>query len=118
MSISTYSPDIVYFDIVPPLHYAGTAALRGRFSEWFDGFEGGIGQDIHDLNVLVSGDIAATHMLIRASGTRKNGRDVELWVRATSCCQRSNNGWLIVHEHVSLPVDLESGRAAMETRPT
>jgi ketosteroid isomerase-like protein len=37
--ISCYSPDIVYFDIVPPLQYVGLAALRGRFLNWFDGFE-------------------------------------------------------------------------------
>ena len=36
--MSLYSPDIVYFDVVPPLQYTGSAALRGRFLEWFDGF--------------------------------------------------------------------------------
>jgi hypothetical protein len=30
--MSFYSPDIVYFDIVPPLQYVGSAALRERFS--------------------------------------------------------------------------------------
>jgi ketosteroid isomerase-like protein len=43
--MAAYSPDIVYFDVVPPLRYAGSAALRGRFSEWFDGYQGPIGID-------------------------------------------------------------------------
>ena len=115
--MSVYSPDIVYFDLVPPLQYVGSAALRGRFLHWFDGWKSSIGQEIHDLTILASGDVAATSMLIRATGTLKNGREVRLWVRATSSCQRSNHKWLITHEHISLPVDLESGSVAMDLVP-
>ena len=115
--MSLYSPDIVYFDVVPPLQYIGSAALRGRFSRWFDGWQGAIGQEIRDLNILASGDVAVACMLIRASGTLKNGREVGYWVRVTNCCRRSNHRWLITHEHVSLPVDFESGSAAMDLVP-
>lgn len=43
--MSHYSPDVVYFDAVPPLQYVGSAVLRGRFLQWFDGYKSGIGQD-------------------------------------------------------------------------
>ena len=102
--MSLYSPDIIYFDVVPPLKYAGAAALRRRFLQWFDGWKGSIGMEIRDLNILASGDIAVAHWLSRASGTLKNGQEVGSWVRATSCCRRSNHGWLITHEHISLPI--------------
>jgi ketosteroid isomerase-like protein len=115
--MSFYSPDVVYFDLVPGLQYTGAAALRGRFLEWFEAYQGSIGQEIRDLNTGASGDIAIAHMLIRASGTLKNGPEVGFWVRATSCCHRSNHRWLITHEHVSLPVDLRSGRAALDLVP-
>jgi ketosteroid isomerase-like protein len=115
--MSLYSPDIVYFDVVPPLQYTGSAAVRGNFLRWFDGFKSSIGQEIRGLNILVSGDIAVAYMLIRASGTLKDGREVGYWVRATLCCQRSDHRWLITHEHISLPVDFESGRAAMDLVP-
>lgn len=115
--MSFYSPDVIYFDLVPPLQYVGSAALRDRFVHWFDGFESGIGQEIHDLTVLSSADVAVTCMLIRASGTRKNGPEVGFWVRATSSFQRSDRGWLITHEHISLPVDLQSGKAALDLAP-
>jgi ketosteroid isomerase-like protein len=114
--MSFYSPDIVYFDVVPGLQYTGSAALRPRFLEWFDGFKS-FNQEIRDLNILASGDIAVAYMLVRASVTLKNGREVGYWVRTTSCCQRSNHSWLVTHEHVSLPVDFESGSAAMDLVP-
>jgi ketosteroid isomerase-like protein len=115
--MSFYSPDIVYFDIPPGLQYTGSTALRGRFQEWFDAYKSSIGQEIRDLHISASGDIAVAYMLIRAGGTLKNGQEVGFWVRATSCCQRSDNGWWITHEHVSVPVDPESGRAAMDLVP-
>jgi ketosteroid isomerase-like protein len=115
--MSLYAPDVVYFDLVPPLRYAGSAALRARFSRWFDGWDGPIGMEIGDLTVAASGDIATAFMLLRASGTRTNGPEVGYWVRTTNGFQRSDHGWLITHEHVSLPVDFESGRAVMDLVP-
>lgn len=115
--MACYTPDVVYFDAVPPLHYVGADALRGRFLHWFEGWDGPIGQEIHDLRILAGGDVAATSMLIRATGTVKGGPDVTRWVRTTSNCRRSDGTWLIAHEHVSFPVDVASGSAALDLEP-
>jgi ketosteroid isomerase-like protein len=115
--MSLYSPDVVYFDLVPPLQYVGADALRERFREWFESFEGPIGQEISELNVVESGDVAIAHMLIKAGGKRRNGPEVSFWVRTTDGCRRSNGEWLITHEHVSLPVDPMSRSAAMDLAP-
>ena len=115
--MSLYSADIVYFDLVPPLQYIGSAALRQRFLQWFDGWKSSIGMEIRDLTIVASGDVAAAHMLLRASGTLKNGHEVGYWVRASDCCRRSDDGWLITHEHVSLPVDIVSRSAAIDLVP-
>jgi ketosteroid isomerase-like protein len=112
-----YSHDVVYFDVVPPLHYAGSSALRARFLRWFDGYQGSISMEIRDLNLLVSGDIAVAYWFSRASGTLTNGREAGSWVRVTNCCQRSKQGWLVTHEHVSIPVDLSSRTPAMGLEP-
>jgi uncharacterized protein (TIGR02246 family) len=115
--MSLYSADVAYFDTVPPLQYAGSAALRERFQRWFDGWEGLFELETRDVHVLASGDIAVAYRFSRARGTLRNGRKAESWVRATSCCQRSHHGWLITHEHVSWPVDVTNGRAAMDLTP-
>jgi ketosteroid isomerase-like protein len=115
--MALYASDIVYFDAVPPLQFTGSAAIRRNFLRWFDAWQSAIGQDIRDLHIVASGEIALAHMLIRASGTLKNGREVGYWVRATVGCQRSDQRWVITHEHISLPVDVASGRAAMDLVP-
>lgn len=115
--MSVFSPDIVYFDVVPPLKYAGSDVLRDRFVHWFDRWTSSIGQEVREVSVVASGNVAVAHMLIRASGTLKIGRDVDYWVRTTNSLRRSDDSWLITHEHVSLPVDVESGRAVMDLVP-
>jgi ketosteroid isomerase-like protein len=115
--LSFYSPDVVYFDLVPPLQYVGSDALRGRFQHWFDSYHGSIGQDIHDLTISAGEPVAIASMLIRSGGTLKNGNQVEFWVRATSVLRQSNDGWLIAHEHISLPVDVATGRAVTDLKP-
>jgi ketosteroid isomerase-like protein len=115
--MSHYSPDIIYFDAVPPLQYVGSAALRDRFRQWFDGYESGIRQDVRDLNIAVGEDIAFASMLVRTGGTLKNGHELETWARATSCYKRSDHTWLITHEHISVPIDPGTMRAALDLAP-
>jgi uncharacterized protein (TIGR02246 family) len=115
--MALYADDVVYFDLVPPLRYAGADALRARFLDWFGRWQGPIGQETHELNVIADEHVAGAHMLIRAHGTLNDGRDVDYFVRVSNACARSQGGWLITHEHVSLPVDLASRTAVMDLTP-
>jgi uncharacterized protein (TIGR02246 family) len=115
--MAVYSPDVVYFDVVPPLQYVGSAALRGRFTQWLDGYDGPVAFEARQFAVSARGDMAVAHWLSRAAGTLKNGREVGAWVRATSCCERIDGGWLVTHEHISLPVDMRTGSAVADLVP-
>jgi uncharacterized protein (TIGR02246 family) len=115
--MSLYAPDSTYFDVVPPLHFDGSAAIRRNFQRWFDEYQGPISLETRGLDISASGDVAFAHMLHRDSGTMKDGQERAVWVRSTVCCQRSNSRWLITHEHISVPVDLRSGRATMDLAP-
>jgi uncharacterized protein (TIGR02246 family) len=101
--MSLYASDIVYFDVVPPLQFKGPDEVRRNFKRWFDEYEGSIGLETHELQLAVSADVAFVHMLHVDSGTRNNGVDGAVWIRSTVCCRRSNDKWLITHEHISMP---------------
>lgn len=115
--LSLYATDAIYFDLVAPLRFTGLDEIRHNFLRWFDTWQSAIGMEIRELNILMSGDVAAAFMLHRTSGTLKDGREVDYWVRATVCSQRSDRGWLIKHEHISVPVDLKSGRVIRDAVP-
>ena len=115
--MSLYSPSIVYFDVVPPLRFIGSGAVRANFIRWFNEYEGPIGLETEDLNLEVSGDVAFAHMLHLDKGNTKSSGPQKFWLRSTVCCRRSNDRWLITHEHISLPVDFRSGSVLMDLVP-
>lgn len=112
--LACYAPDVTYFDVGPPLQSTGTSALRERFLRWFSSYASPIDQDIRDLTVTASGDLAVASMLIRSGGTLAGGPAIEFSVRCTSTFQRSGDTWLIAHEHVSVPVDLATRAATTD----
>jgi ketosteroid isomerase-like protein len=61
--------------------------------------------------------MAFTHSLNGISGTMKNGQKADRWLRWTACYRKTNGKWLIVHEQVSVPVDLRSGKAVLDLQP-
>jgi ketosteroid isomerase-like protein len=115
--MAVYARDVVYFDVVAPLRFDGADALRARFTRWFDGYRGEIAMEMRDLHIVTRGELAVAFWLSRSSGTLTDGRQVGAWVRATSCCLQSAGAWAIVHEHISLPVDLQTGIAARDLVP-
>ncbi len=116
-TMSLYAPDIVYFDLVPPLQYVGADAVRRNFLRWFTSWKSPIGVEIRDLHILARGETAFAYLLHRTSGTLMDGREVDYWVRATVGCHLSGGTWLIGHEHISFPVNPQTWTAVMDLVP-
>jgi uncharacterized protein (TIGR02246 family) len=116
--MSYYTPDILVFDVAPPLQYAGTDAYRKNFEEWFPSFEGPVGCEIRDLSITTGDDVAFSHSLNRISGTRTNGEETDVWVRATLGFRKVDGKWRIAHEHVSVPFYMDgSYKGAVDLKP-
>ncbi|HEY7059858.1 MAG TPA: nuclear transport factor 2 family protein [Chloroflexota bacterium] len=111
----SYAPDIVMFNLAPPLLATGTD--RHGLETWLASFQGPIGYELRDLRVTVGVGVAFSHSLNRLSGTRTDGQQVDMWSRATVCYRKLGNQWLVVHEHNSVPFDMETGRALVDLQP-
>ena len=114
--MSIFAPDIVSFDIEAPLKHMGAEAKRRNWTKVFATYQQ-LGYEIRDLTITVGGDVAFAHSLNRLSGTLKNGNGSGFWVRATFCFRKIDGNWLIAHDHVSVPLDVESGRALLNLEP-
>jgi len=116
--VSHYARNILLFDLAPPLEYSGTDALRKSLEEWFPTFDGGIGFEIHRLQISIGNDAAFSHSLNHISGTRTTGEETDVWVRATVGFRKVEGKWLVTHEHVSVPFYMDgSNRAAVDLKP-
>jgi uncharacterized protein (TIGR02246 family) len=109
MSLNT--PDVVVFDIPAPLQVVGNQAYRKNIVAWLDSHRGPVTFETRDLSIAVSEDLAFTHSLFRVSGTLRSGQQIDHWVRLTFCLRKVGDEWLIAHEHVSLPIDLQADTA-------
>jgi ketosteroid isomerase-like protein len=115
--LALYASEIVSYDIVPPLRYVGVGDYRRPWEEAFQAYEAPIEYEVRDLTVIAGDDIAFAYSLNRMSGVLKSGGRTDFWLRWTVCFRRIDERWLVTHEHVSVPADIERGTAVLDLRP-
>ena len=117
MSIYAPGETVVAYDIAPPLQYKGREAYRADYKQFLDLYEGPLDVEYRDLHIVAGDDVAFIYALERLSGTLKGGQKTDMWLRATSGLRKIDGKWYIVHDHLSVPADPETGKAMMELKP-
>ena len=117
--MKAYAPGqtLVVFDVVPPRQYVGAAAYRKDWQTFFNSLEGPITVELSDLEVGADRNLAYSHSIQRVAGTDKQGKKLDLTVRVTDVYKKARGRWLIIHEHVSVPVDLDTGKPDLSSKP-
>jgi uncharacterized protein (TIGR02246 family) len=117
--MKVYAPGqgLVVFDVIPPREYVGAAAYRKDWQTFLDNFDGPISVELTDLDVGADRNLAYSHSIQRVSGTDKQGKKLDLTVRVTDVYQKIGGRWLIIHEHVSVPVDLATDKPDLASKP-
>jgi ketosteroid isomerase-like protein len=115
--MALYADDVVAYDIVPPLQYVGKQAYRKDYETFLAQYQGNLRVGVKDLHVGAVGDLGYATGLELIGGTLANGQKSEVWLRFTSLFRRVNGKWLDFHDHVSVPTDMESGKAMLELKP-
>lgn len=114
---SGFAPDVVMFDLIEPLRYAGKAAVAERAQQWLSSFKAPPGYEVRDLKVTAGDDVAFCHSLNRVVGTTHQGTQIDMWWRATVCFQKVEGNWVVTHEHSSVPFNMQSGEASLNLNP-
>ena len=117
--MKVYVPDqtLFVFDVVPPRQYVGAAAYRKDWDDFMKTLNGPVKFEINDLAVTVDGNLGFSHSIQHITGKDQNGKPVDLTVRVTDAYRKINGNWLIVEEHVSVPVDLDTGKPDLASKP-
>lgn len=112
-----YDPDVVAYDIVPPLQYVGWDAYRKVYQGFLAQYKGPLEVEFRDVHISVRGDLAFVTGLERLGGTLISGQKSSIWARFTSILRKTNGKWLDIHDHVSVPADIASGKASLDLKP-
>lgn len=97
--------DIHSFNVTPPMQTVGADQLIEGSRQWFASYQTDISYDVTDVDVTTSGDLGVIRFVYRVRGTLVDGPDVDMTVRATLVCRRTDGTWRIIHDHESVPWD-------------
>ena len=113
-----YAPgDQLYvFDAIPPRAYVGWEAYKKDWQELFATYPK-ISMRMVEQHITVVGPLAYNYSIQGGALVDKAGKKTEMIVRVTDVYRKMNGKWLIVHEHVSFPVDPATGKADMMSKP-
>jgi ketosteroid isomerase-like protein len=110
------APDIVSFDLAPPLKITGTD--RKGLEAWFATWQGNIEYKLADVVITSAETLAFARSLNRIGGTKTGGEKTSVWVRSSVCFERRNGAWKVVHVHASVPFYMDGSlRAAVDLEP-
>lgn len=122
--MSFYVDDIFTYDLMAAptdagleMAFDGEAIWRQNWVTFFGIFADDLVISIEDLTVDKKGDLATVYGLTRLEGTIQGGPHVDIWVRETNLLQRIDARWLVVHDHVSVPLDFATGQALTDLGP-
>jgi ketosteroid isomerase-like protein len=117
--MKVYVPDesLFVFDVVPPRQYVGAAAYRKDWDDFLKTFSGPVSFEVTDLAVSTDGTIGYGHSVQHMTGKYAKGESVDFTVRVTDVYRKTKGKWLIVQEHVSVPVDMETNKPDLMSKP-
>ena len=97
------APDLIFFDLAP-LQYKGWKEYQGGAAKLFQDFSSLRLVPNNDLKITRRAKVAWTTMTLHISGKQKNGTEMEMDARHTAIWEKTQGKWLIVHEHISVPI--------------
>jgi ketosteroid isomerase-like protein len=114
-----YAPGagLFVFDVVPPRQYVGWDTYKKDWQGTFAAFPGPVKFSIADVSVTVVGTVGYGHSIQQAHLTRKDGSALDVVVRVTDVYRKLHGRWLIVQEHVSVPVDFDNNKPDLMSKP-
>ncbi len=117
MAKYTVSEALVVFDVSPPRQYTGWQACKEHWQRFLALCKDTPTMGISDLEIYGGAGYAYSHSLQHFACTNQQGKKLNLTLRVTDGYANFSGDWLIVHEHVSVPVDLTTGEADLQSKP-
>jgi ketosteroid isomerase-like protein len=95
----------------------GFDAYKKDWQAFLDTMKGPLQAEISELSISTDGKLAYSHCIQHVMGTTADGSPFEIKVRVTDDYRKIGGKWLVTVEHVSVPVDLTTGKPDMLSRP-
>jgi ketosteroid isomerase-like protein len=109
--------ELFVFDMDPPRQHLGWADYKKDWQDYLAALKGPVQFDLSELSVTTDGKLAFGHSIQHVAGTMQDGSPFDITVRVTDDYRKIDGKWLIAQEHVSVPVDLTTGKPDLMSKP-
>lgn len=117
-ALKYYDPTdkVAVFDMGgPPREHVGRKAVRDDFEKAFAGIKD-IKVEFIELKVITDGKLGYARSVQRFTATGADGKPVDITFRQTDLLHKVHGQWKILDQHISVPVDMATGKADMASK--
>ncbi|ASK62242.1 DUF4440 domain-containing protein [Virgibacillus phasianinus] len=112
--LSSCASDIHVYDCWQDWEYIGISQRKEMAEEWFNGLnEEGVllKTDFDNLVIEENANLAFVHCNVTYAAHNESGEKLrQMRNRFTFGLKKENDSWNIIHEHSSLPINMETGK--------
>jgi uncharacterized protein (TIGR02246 family) len=101
--LANHSPEILMFDVPPPLQSQGIDAYKKTWDLFFSWSDDPVVFDFIKMDITAGNDVAYVTALMQCGGTEKDGERIKLEFRLTIGLRKIDGQWIVMHEHHSIP---------------
>jgi ketosteroid isomerase-like protein len=117
MSVYVPGKQLFVFDVIPPREFKSWEAYKKDYEGLFAAFPGPLTNTVSEQTIHVVGSLAYGHNIQTAEFTAKDGKKMKVVSRTTDIYRKMSGKWLIVEEHNSVPIDLETMKPDLLSKP-
>ena len=115
MSLYIRGNTLFVFDMGTPREHIGWQNYYDDWKSFLGPIKGGVTLSISELHITISGDVAYTRSIQSVGANMGTIQAVN--VRVTDVLRKINGKWLIVQEHVSVPINFQTLKPDFLSRP-
>ena len=102
--------DVVLFDIMGPSpEFVGQKTIHNHMHDSWGAKD--VKAEFLELKVISDGKLALASSVQHYTAKGSDGKPIDWTFRLTDVWRKTNGQWKIVHQHISFPVDLKTGKA-------
>jgi len=116
-SVDLYLENVTVYDISPPRqkNHDQVVQFNKQLAEMTVGSPICVYEEIHP--VMLTENFAYSTAIVHAAGKTKDGKTFDFHERSTDVWKKVHGKWRVMHEHNSVPVNVITGMADLESVP-
>jgi ketosteroid isomerase-like protein len=117
-AMKNYDPtdEVVILDMAgPQREHVGQKDVRADLEKGFSGMKD-IKVQFLELKVITDGKLGYARSIQRFTATGPDGKPIDITFRETDLLHKVDGQWKIMEQHISVPIDMATGKAMMAAK--